>query len=88
MSTLRNIQYGLFHSLAITVAGCAQKSRCNYFPDEAGKTMPVESASVISQRKVTIKGLRENETRWGAIVGATNGTRAPRRDWKRDSPTG
>lgn len=71
MSTLQNILFGLSFSLATVLAGCAQKGQSTYLPDEAGKTMPVETATVISQRKVTIKGLRENEISWGAMVGAT-----------------
>jgi outer membrane lipoprotein SlyB len=88
MNTLQNILYGLFLSSAIAVAGCAQKSQSNYFPDEAGKTMPVETATVISQRKVSIKGLRENETSWGAIVGATTAGAAAYGITESDNPAG
>ena len=65
------MRYGLVLLLALAIAGCAQKSQSTYFPDEAGKEMAVETATVVSQRKVTIKGLRDNDGKWGALVGAT-----------------
>ncbi|NIM29557.1 MAG: hypothetical protein GTO59_16440, partial [Gammaproteobacteria bacterium] len=33
--------------------------------------MRVETGTVVSQRKVAIKGLREDDGKWGALVGAT-----------------
>ena len=65
------MRYGLFLLLALALAGCAQKGQSTYFPDEAGKEMKVETATVVSQRKVAIKGLREDDGKWGALVGAT-----------------
>lgn len=65
------MRYGVVLLLALAIAGCAQKSQSTYFPDEAGKEMAVETATVVSQRKVTIKGLRDNDGKWGALVGAT-----------------
>ena len=65
------MRYGVILVLAVAISGCAQKSQSTYFPDEAGKEMAVESATVVSQRKVTIKGLREKDGKWGALVGAT-----------------
>ncbi len=57
--------------LALSIGGCAQKGQSTYFPDEAGKEMKVETGTVVSQRKVTIKGLRDDDGKWGALVGAT-----------------
>lgn len=65
------MRYGVVLLLALAIAGCAQKSQSTYFPDEAGKEMAVETATVVSQRKVTIKGLRDNDGKWGTLVGAT-----------------
>lgn len=74
--------------LALAVAACAQKSQSNYFPDEAGRAMPVETATVVSQRKVTIRGLRDDEVSWGAVVGATTAGAAAYGITEADNPAG
>ena len=54
------------------VVGCSTKSGSSYTPDEAGKTMSVSHAQVLSSRAITIEGLKDNRsTGWGTLIGAT-----------------
>ncbi|MDH3476043.1 MAG: hypothetical protein OEM59_20380 [Rhodospirillales bacterium] len=58
--------------IVVSLAGCAYKSASTYKPNETGTVMEVKRVTVISSRKVTIEGLKGDQTvGWGTLVGAT-----------------
>ena len=79
----------VFATILIAIAGCAYKGASTYKPNETGTVMQVKRVTVVSSRKVTIEGLKDDQTvGWGTAVGASVAGAAAYGLTKADTPLG